>query len=163
MKKYFIIFSFFIHSMFSVSASTNKCIYITSDQLPYAIVAEITDQKINIYPFYMQSLDYDQKDLETFFHFNITHYVDLDLSSFPSSHPILTFDDVKVYLKQIVQNLDYSIIFKINQYIDSNLSIADYISLFDLIKQPYPTAIYYPSYLLYNNQLYFLNNHFTTT
>lgn len=158
MKKYLFILLLLL-STTPLQANSHKCILISSKQLPYVFISDIQDDHINIYC--LPSQTNSQSQINDFFDLNISNHVELNLSDFGNPNAYDNVNSLKKYFKELVSSLKPSMLFQINDYVKSDLSLQDYFSLFDLIQKPYPLTFYYPSYLIINNKIYYLDNQFT--
>lgn len=157
MKKYLFVLLLLL-STTPLQANSHKCILISSKQLPYIFISDIQDDHINIYC--LPSQTNSQSQINDFFDLNISNHVELNLSKFNDPSSYQDVDSLKKYFKDLVSSLKPSMLFNINDYLTSDLSLQDYFSLFDLVKKPYPLTFYYPSYLIFNNKIYYLDNQF---
>lgn len=149
MKKFILVLFLLLSSNIKTKASENNNYLITSSSLPYYFVITQNDH-LNMYCF-PKALSTNHLD---YYQLNINHYVELNLTNFKTEQELTDAKSCRKYLGNIIKQLSYQDLFKLKDYINSSLTLTDYLNLFPLIKNPPKVNYYYGNYLILNDEYF---------
>ena len=151
-KKIYLCLCFYLLSINMVQAKEPPRILISADLFPYYFICELNSDKINIYSIPTNTLHFQNNDLksqlEQFYKMDIDHKIHLNLSKYPSKKPLVHIDDIKAYISSLIKQLDTTMVLQLPSIIDSDLSFYDCFNYLELLKQSYPTQLFYSQYLI---------------
>lgn len=180
-KKLFCVIYVCLFTVLPVQAKESERIMIVSEDLPYIIYAEITQDSnitMNFIPVDItipltcakgmaapisslnleDSMDCVKSSIENFFSIKFSHaaYLHLDKVSKDTGVSMKSYDfhklkDITSFFSKIAKKADMSMIFKYQDYINSDFSIADYYKYYKMSKHKLKIQYSFMKYIEFDN------------
>lgn len=163
LKKLFLTLSCVFLAFLPIQASTQPHILILCEDLPYIIIADVLDEQsvqmnmvasdivlpmfANKLPTTVSSQNYSQdketikKSIEDFFSISIRNTIVVNLDTLSkdvdlpyNSTTFHSLHDITNYFDKVVDELDISMIFHYQNYIESDMNLSDYYHYYQIFK-----------------------------